>query len=62
MIAKKVKEMLAGVPDDAEIIVSVIYDCCKSGAEATDLTLSVDSKTKAYCIEGIADEKHKEDN
>lgn len=49
MIAKKVKEMLAGVPDDAEIIVSMEED--GGVTSSNELALSMDSKTKAYCIE-----------
>lgn len=49
MLAKTVKEMLASVPDDAEIIISIDKD--GDIISSKDLILSLDSKTKAYHIE-----------
>ena len=55
MIAKKVKEMLASVPDDAKIVMSMESNGIVVNSEV--LTLSLDSKTKAYCIECNGGEK-----
>lgn len=58
MLAKKVKEMLASVPDDEEIIVSMEENGDVTSSEV--LTLSLDSKTKTYCIECEEGEKDEE--